>query len=128
MTKPETTKPIVYIASPYTRGDVAINVRASMATWDELMNDGLVWPVSPLWSHAQHLAFPRRYQDWVNYDLALIPLYDACLRINAEFPGLGYCQHESAGADGEVSLFLRLGKPVFYFKGVLYEWARGFMR
>lgn len=116
-------KPVVYIASPYTKGDPAINTRSQMQAFDELMNDGVVWPVVPLWSHFQHIAFPRHYQDWIDYDLALIERYDACLRLNSEYPPLSYRVTESSGADGEVKRFESLGKPVFYDKESLYEWA-----
>ena len=52
-------KPIVYIASPYTKGDVSINVHFQCKIFDELMDDGIVFPVVPLWSHFQHTIFPR---------------------------------------------------------------------
>lgn len=116
-------KPIVYIASPYTKGDQAINTHFQMRVFDDLMNDGVVWPVVPLWSHFQHATFPRHYQDWIDYDLALIERYDACLRLNAEFDELKYRVTESSGADGEVARFKAMGRPVFYNKKALYEWA-----
>lgn len=119
-------KPIVYIASPYTKGDVAINTRFQMQVFDELMNDGVVWPVVPLWSHFQHILFPRHYQDWIDYDLALLHLYDACLRLNATCPSLPtYLQSDSSGADGEVKAFREMQKPVFFTKEELYFWAEG---
>lgn len=120
-------KPVVYIASPYTKGDTAVNTRFQMQMFDELMNDGIVWPVAPLWSHVQHMAFPRKYEDWINYDLALIQRYDACFRLNATCPSLpDYLITESSGADGEEKEFQRQGKPVFYTKTSLYEWAIDF--
>src|SRR3954470_3513635 len=72
-----TTRPVVYIASPYTKGDPAINTHFQCELWDKMMTDGKVWPVAPLWSHFQHTTFPRKYEDWVAYDLALIARYDA---------------------------------------------------
>lgn len=83
-----TEKPTVYIASPYTGGDVAINTHYQCRIFDKLLDDGKVLPVAPLWSHFQHTAFPRKYQDWIDYDQAMLPLYDACLRLNAELQGL----------------------------------------
>lgn len=77
-------KPWVYIASPYTRGDQALNVRFQMRTWQELMNDEMVLPIAPLWSHFQHLVYPRPYQDWIDYDLELIERMDAVLRLDAD--------------------------------------------
>jgi hypothetical protein len=118
-------KPIVYVASPYTKGDPAINTRFQCQIWDELMTDGIVWPVVPLWSHFQHAMFPRPYRDWIDYDLALLPCYHACLRLDATCDVLpDYHISESSGADGEVAAFIKMGKPVFYDKQALYEWAK----
>ncbi|MCW8876123.1 MAG: hypothetical protein OQK04_05290 [Kangiellaceae bacterium] len=118
-----TKKPTVYIASPYTKGDLAINTHFQCKVFDQLLDDGKVLPVAPLWSHFQHTAFPRKYQDWIDYDQAMLPLYDACLRLNVEHSQLGYFQDESSGADGEVATFRELEKPVFYSVEELYKWV-----
>jgi hypothetical protein len=117
-------KPVVYIASPYSKGDPAINVHSQCSVFEALMNDGVVWPVAPLWSHFQHTLFPRRYEDWVAYDLALLPRYDACLRLPARFARTGYHESESGGGDKEVLEFKRLGKPVFDEVAAVYRWAK----
>ncbi|ARU40005.1 hypothetical protein CCB80_02175 [Armatimonadetes bacterium Uphvl-Ar1] len=118
-----TKRPYVYIASPYTRGDVAMNTHFQCKIFDRLLSDGKVWPIAPLWSHFQHTVFPRAYKDWIEYDQAMLPLYDACLRLNAELSEYKYIQEESSGADGEVETFNRLGKPVFYDVDSLYSWV-----
>jgi hypothetical protein len=87
------------------------------------MSDGVVLPVVPLWSHFQHIIFPRPYQDWIDYDLALLRRFDACLRLTATGP-VGYRQEESSGADGEVAAFRETGKPVFFSIDDCYAWAR----
>ncbi len=117
-------KPFVYIASPYNKGDPCINARFQCATFDALLADGLVLPHAPLISHFQHTMFPRPYEDWLQYDLDIIPRFDACLRLNATGPN-GYLVSESGGADREVALFAKLGKPVFYSTFALYDWVRG---
>ena len=119
------SKPVVYVASPYTKGDPAINTHFQCRVFDDLMNDGKVWPYIPLTSHFLHCMFPRDYKDWIAYDLALIDRFDACLRLNAEHPQLDYCVKESSGADGEVARFKELGRPVFYSKDELYAWVDG---
>lgn len=124
-TEGERMKPVIYIASPYTRGDVAVNTRFQCEIFDRLLGDGKVLPVAPLWSHFQHLLFPRPYSDWIAYDQGLLHLYDACLRLAAENAALGYKQRESTGADGEVTTFKRLGKPVFESINDLYQWVDG---
>lgn len=116
-------KPFVYIASPYTKGDPCINARFQCETFDLLLSDGIVLPYAPLISHFQHTMFPRHYKVWVQYDLDIIPRFDACLRLDATYPALAYRVSESSGADGEVKLFHELGKPVHYSISDLYAWA-----
>ncbi len=123
-TMSKTKKPHAYIASPYTRGDPAINTHFQCRVFDELMDAGLVLPVVPLWSHFQHLMFPRPSQDWIDYDLALLERCDALLRLNAEHAGLDYLQSESSGADAEVAAALDKGLPLFGTVAALHQWAR----
>lgn len=93
----------VYIASPYTNGDVAVNVKVQIDSFAELMDAGFA-PFAPLYSHFQHMVHPRDYNKWLELDFEWIPVCDCLLRL----PG------ESAGADKEVQLALSLGKPIFY--------------
>jgi len=93
----------VYIASPYTLGDVAVNVKRQIDAADELMNLGFV-PFAPLYSHFQHMVHPRPYQDWIKIDLEWVKVVDCVLRLDGE----------STGADGEVDFATELGKPTFY--------------
>lgn len=120
------TKPFVYVASPYTRGDCCINTRCQMELFDKMLTDRLVTPYVPLWSHFQHTAFPRPYQDWINYDIEILETggFDACLRVPAINHALGYREEQSSGADGEVQWFLDRGLPVFYDLNSLYEAVR----
>lgn len=118
-------KPHVYIASPYSSGNRKWNAVFQCVIWNQLMDDGLVWPHAPLWSHWQHEMFPRPYEDWLQYDLAQLPFMDVCLRLNAEMPTRHYFQAESKGADREVKAFEEMGKPVFYSIANLYEWVFG---
>jgi hypothetical protein len=94
---------LVFISSPYTVGDVAMNVRAQIDAANELMDLGHT-PFLPLLSHFQHLVHPRSYQDWIDNDLAWLRVCDCVLRL----PG------ESAGADLEVKEARRICKPVYY--------------
>jgi len=109
----------VYIASPYTKGDTAINVRFQLRIWDELFSLGFT-PIAPLWTHFQHLCYPRAYSDWTLYDNEIIKRCDVCLRLDVEESQ--YKQSESSGADAEVELFLSMGKPVFTSIGDLIDW------
>lgn len=116
-------KPTVYIASPYSKGDPAMNAHFQCKIFDQLLTDGKVLPIAPLWSHFQHILFPRQYEDWINYDQEMLRLYDCCLRLNADIPELGYVEHQSSGADAEVETFRQASKPVFYSISDLYQWV-----
>jgi hypothetical protein len=116
------TKPVVFVASPYSIGDAAINVHFQCAIFDELLSDGRVLPIVPLWTHFQHTVFPRPYSDWIAYDKEILKLCDCCLRLNAVNEKLQYEQSESSGADAEAQAFKALGKPVFFSIAALYEW------
>jgi hypothetical protein len=116
------TKPTVYIASPYSKGDVAMNTHFQCKIFDQLLSDGRVLPIAPLWSHFQHLLFPRPYEDWIRYDQELLSLYDCCLRLNVDFKSPLYSQGDSSGADAEVATFKRMNKPVFYSIDELSDW------
>ena len=93
----------VYIASPYSLGDVAVNVRDQIITANTLMTLGYV-PFVPLLSHFRHMMFPRNYVEWLNYAMEWIPVCDCMLRL----PG------KSKGADEEVALAVKLNIPVFH--------------
>ena len=116
-------KPVVFIASPYSKGDPAMNAHFQCVVFDRLLSDGIVLPVAPLWSHFQHMVLPRPYEDWIEYDQAMLSRYDACLRLDAVIEQLGYRESRSKGADNEAETFLRLGKPVFFDIETLYDWA-----
>lgn len=93
----------VYIAGPYTNGDVAVNVRAAIAAANDLADLGFA-PFVPHFTHFWHMLFPRPYEFWLELDNQFLPHCDAILRL----PG------KSNGADKEVALAESLGIPVFY--------------
>jgi hypothetical protein len=92
----------VYVAGPYTKGDVAVNVRNALDAAGRLADLGL-FPFVPHLSHFWHLVFPRPYEFWCELDNKFLPYCDIVLRI----PG------ESSGADKEVELAETLGIPVY---------------
>lgn len=100
----------VYIASPYTKGDVAVNVRASLLAADQLVALGFV-PCVPLLSHFWHLVSPKPYEIWMALDREWVLRCDCLLRL----PG------ESSGADEEVMWALENSIPVFYHVQELLE-------
>jgi hypothetical protein len=60
----ERMKTVVYIASPYTKGDAAVNVRNSFEVADKLASYGYL-PFPPLFSHFWHMIFPHPYEFWM---------------------------------------------------------------
>ena len=93
----------IYIASPYTLGDVALNVKKQMDIADLLMTEGYA-PFVQLYSHFQHMMNPRPYEDWLKMDFIWLAACDVVLRL--------YC--ESKGADREVEHAKKLNIPVVY--------------
>lgn len=94
---------MVYIASPYTKGDVAVNVRQSFEAANRLVEMGFL-PYPPLYSHFWHMISPHPYEYWLHLDFEWILRCDYLLRL----PG------KSAGADKEEWFALQHKIPVFY--------------
>ena len=102
----------IYIAGPYTKGDVAVNVRNALSAANYLADKGFA-PYVPHLTHFWHTVFPRPYEFWLELDNQYLLCCDAVLRL----PG------ESSGADKEVSLALGSGIPVFYgFDDLLHRY------
>jgi Domain of unknown function (DUF4406) len=92
----------IYVAGPYTQGDVAVNVRNAYAAANHLADLGFA-PFVPHSTHFWHILFPRPYEFWLELDCQFLPSCEAVLRL----PG------PSNGADKEVNLARTIGIPVF---------------
>jgi hypothetical protein len=92
----------VYVAAPYTIGDVGINVRWAIEAGDALLMRGFI-PFIPHLSHFWHLLTPHDYETWLAFDLEWLSTCDAVFRVAGE----------SAGADREVEKAKRYGILVF---------------
>lgn len=104
----------VYVAGPYSKGDVAVNVRKAICAADELWAAGFA-PYLPHLTHFWHILVPHPYEEWLDLDNQFIPVCDALFRM----PG------ESSGADKEVALARSLGIPVFCTKEDLQRYEIG---
>lgn len=93
----------VYVASPYTKGDVAVNVRKSIDASEDLLNEGFI-PFSPLLTHFHHMIHPHDWETWMMLDIEWLGACDALLRLKGE----------SVGADMEVDFARENEIPVFY--------------
>lgn len=94
---------IVYIAAPYTQGDVALNVHTVLMVANQLVELGHT-PYIPHLTHFWHLVSPKPKEFWLEYDKKFLCLCDCLLRL----PG------ESQGADEEVEEANSLGMKVYY--------------
>jgi len=92
----------VYVAGPYTQGDVAVNVRNAYEAASHLADLGFA-PFVPHATHFWHMLFPRPYDFWLELDNHFLSCCDAVLRLSGP----------SSGADKEVDLARRLEIPVF---------------
>ena len=92
----------VYVAGPYTKGDVAINVRKALTAGEALSLYGFV-PYIPHLSHFWHLVHPHDVDFWYQLDTHWLDCCDCLLRL----PG------ESHGADLEMERMIEQGKPCF---------------
>ena len=94
----------VYIAAPYTLGDVAVNVRNAIMAADRLVELGHQ-PYVPHLTHFWHLVSPKPYEFWLELDMTFLNHWaEALLRL----PG------KSSGADGEVERAKKIMIPVYY--------------
>lgn len=131
------TRPLVYIASPFTKGDQGMNVHWQLQTFKELYLTGKVIPIAPLWSMFQHIAIPMGYECWMDIDFALVERVDAVYRGVADLPFVNikdgetfmdhYREERSSGADRECVHAQTVGVPVFRDTSSLLEWAERFM-
>ena len=121
-------KPLVYIASPYSNGDVGANINSQLRTFHSLLEEGTVTPYAPLLNHFAHVVRPLPYETWMEYDREIIRHCDAVLRINScmeMFDPYDYFEDYSPGADSEEEFAKVLGIPIFYNCHELLVWARG---
>lgn len=93
----------IYVAGPYSKGDVAQNVRIAILAAHRLSRAGYV-PHVPHLCHLWHLLCPRDIDFWYEQGLCWVEVCDCLLRL----PG------ESAGADLEVERAQELGITVYW--------------
>ena len=93
----------VYIAGPYSKGDVAVNVRNAIKAGEDVVAEGHT-PFVPHLTHLWHLMSPHKIEYWYELDNTWLLVCDCLIRL----PG------ESSGADAEVALAIKFGKPVYY--------------
>lgn len=106
MSNPPQPAPVVhrvYIAGPYTRFDVAVNVRQAVLAGLEILEAGHV-PFIPHLYHFAHFLCPHPYEAWMRLDLHWLAACDCVLRLEGFSPG----------ADRETERAKQLGMPIYY--------------
>lgn len=92
----------VYVAGPYSKGDIVVNVRNAIIAGNNLRALGYT-PFVPHLSMFWHMLVPHHdIEYWYVYDMEWLEVCDAVFRL----PG------ESVGADREVARAKELGIPV----------------
>jgi len=93
----------VYIAGPYTEGDVAENIRQAIITGEAIAEAGHT-PFIPHLYHFWHLLIPHGREFWMRQDKEWLEVCGAMIRINGN----------SVGADAEEVQAEGLGVPIYY--------------
>jgi hypothetical protein len=105
----------VFISSPYTIGDVAVNVRKSIDAFIKLKENSFI-PFSPIaMSHFIQMVKEIEYDSWLEWDFEWVKTCDCVLRL----PGI------SNGADKEVEEAKKNNIPIFYSIEKLIEYYDG---
>ncbi len=92
----------IYVAGPYTNGDVAQNVRTAIEYGNNLRALGHT-PFIPHLTHFWHLVFPHKYQYWMDYDIEWLLQCDALFRVAGK----------SDGADLEEEIAKKYDMPIY---------------
>jgi len=91
----------VYIAGPYTKGDVAQNVARAIRAASHILEHGAI-PYVPHLTHFWHLLQWHHWETWIEYDAEWLRVCDVFFRLEGE----------SKGADCEEALARELKIPI----------------
>ena len=107
-----TNRKFIYIASPYSKGDIMDNVDIQIDTANMLLDAGHI-PYTPLLNHFLARKVSRPNEFWIDTDLEVIRRckFDGMLRL----PG------DSIGADKETAVAIALGVPVYHIRHSLKQ-------
>lgn len=117
----------VYIASPYTIGRAACNVRLQLEAQQILMDYNFV-PFAPLLNHFGAIYHYRDEKEWFDWDIEWLKVCDILIRIRPEDEeGI---EIPSGGADIEEKIAHKYGLLVFNFNNLneLRDWAYEFIK
>ena len=104
----------VYVAGPYTKGDVAVNVRTAIDAGEQLLTAGFA-PYIQHYTHFWHMHYPHDWKTWLALDKVWLLVCEAMIRL----PG------ESTGVDLEGEWARKAGIPVYGSVADLIQDERG---
>ena len=111
----------VYIAGPYTKGDVTQNVRKALDMAQKVVEAGHS-PFVPHLYHFWHLVHPGPYEQWMELDLEWLSVCEAMIRLPGESPGATieeeFCQEANIPVYFSLEEFLEKGVK---YRGVFTE-------
>lgn len=116
----------VYIAGPYSQGNVGENVRAAILHADMLKEEfpgPEVQVYVPHLNHLWHLIHPHDYQYWLSMDFAWLMQCTHMLRLPGDSPGADD-EEIVAGTQG-IPVFHNFGEAVKGIKAALKEAKNG---
>jgi len=113
----------VYIASPYTNGWHADNVKRQLDAMKILMDNGFV-PFAPLLTHFCEIHHGSESLDWFGWELEWLKLCDVLVRIRPDDKDGN--EIPSPGSDIEVETAYQNAVTVYNLKNLdeLEEWAQ----
>lgn len=104
--------PIVAIGGPYTRPSPEANLARMVALVNEILDEGVVFPLCPMIEvHYLHVSKERDYDFWL----------DRCIELMKPCDYYLYLSGESSGVEKEKKAMEEAGKPIFATKENLYR-------
>lgn len=101
----------IYVAGPYSHGDIDKNVKKALDTCNKLINIGAA-TFCPHTFHYLNQRQSRTWDEWMQLCLKWVSVCDAFYRIK------GY----SPGSDKETAMAFDLGKPIFKSIDEVKKW------
>ena len=93
---------MIYVAGPYSKGNIEENIYRAIETADNLRELGHT-PYIPHLTHFWEMVIHHDYEYWMNLDLEWLAICDGVLRLSGD----------SDGADNEVKFAKSLKIPVY---------------
>lgn len=105
----------VYIAGPYTKGDLNKNIRVAMEAAETVISMGFSPFIPHLYFFVELAGYTHGYETWMRIDQDFLYDCQICIRV----PG------ESSGADREVAWCMKNGVPVYTLDEFRAAYSRG---